>query len=123
MKLCAAYRRYECEALTSLLLQQNCFAKLPADIGSLDTLKVLNVACNELTSLPDEIADLATLVHLDVSSNQCASRPCSHAHSLGRTSMRVRVVGVSPRWATCLHNLAAKLTAGAVSSQLAHRQR
>ena len=50
---------------------------LPADIGQLANLRILNLNLNQLTSLPEEIGQLSTLDQLLLSSNQLTTLPTS----------------------------------------------
>lgn len=79
--------RFECERLTSLNLQHNCFERLPAAIGSLGTLKLLKVSSNELFTLPDEMATLTSLAQLDISDNQCV--PCTAVEGIQLMCLRL----------------------------------
>jgi leucine-rich repeat protein SHOC2 len=48
---------------------------VPAEIGQLTLLRVLNLNDNQLTSVPAEIGQLTALEHLDLSDNQLTSLP------------------------------------------------
>ena len=50
---------------------------VPAEIGRLTSLTVLNLGDNELTSLPAEIGQLTSLLQLDLRGNQLTSVPAA----------------------------------------------
>jgi Leucine-rich repeat (LRR) protein len=50
-------------------LSGNKFTGVPAEVGQLEKLKILNLSNNELTGLPYEIGNLTQLEILDVSGN------------------------------------------------------
>ena len=61
--------------LTVLDLHHNQLTSLPAEIGQLAGLTVLHLNSNQLTSLPAEISQLASLTVLDLGDNQLTSLP------------------------------------------------
>jgi len=57
------------QGLKKLMIQNNQIKELPAEIGSLPNLEVLNLANNQLTSLPSEIKNLKKLKKLNIKGN------------------------------------------------------
>jgi leucine-rich repeat protein SHOC2 len=62
-------------ALRVLDLQGNQLTSLPAEIGQLASLEGLYINCNELTSVPAEIGQLASLKHMGLGNNRLTSLP------------------------------------------------
>ena len=63
---------------------------MPAELGQLRALRVLDVSFNKLTTLPDEVGALDSLVELAASDNQIASLPAS----LGTGCRALRVLNL-----------------------------
>ena len=57
------------QSLKLLDLRSNQLAELPAAFGQLQSLKVLNLSDNQLTELPEELGSLAALEKLDLDGN------------------------------------------------------
>ena len=55
---------------------------VPAEIGRLSALRVLNLGVNKLTSLPAEIGQLTSLTGLYLDGNQLTSVPASIINEL-----------------------------------------
>ncbi|QCE14006.1 internalin A [Vigna unguiculata] len=58
-----------------LVLAENLIERLPVSLGKLQSLKLLNLDGNRITSLPDELDQLVRLERLSVSRNSLASLP------------------------------------------------
>eukprot|EP00878_Enallax_costatus_P009051 GHUV01009463.1.p3 GENE.GHUV01009463.1~~GHUV01009463.1.p3 ORF type:complete len:152 (+),score=36.27 GHUV01009463.1:1768-2223(+) len=57
------------------MVQNNKLTTLPAPLGSLKSLRTLNISNNTLQRLPDGLAGCSSLQELDASSNQLSSIP------------------------------------------------
>ncbi|ETV81561.1 hypothetical protein, variant [Aphanomyces astaci] len=57
------------DRLLTLIVEANQLVELPAALGNLALLRVLNVAHNKLTSIPDEIGQCAQLLELNAQHN------------------------------------------------------
>jgi len=62
--------------LTKLLLEKNRIVELTENIGNLSMLKVLHMPDNLLEHLPAEIGQLFNLVMLELSYNWLVDLPC-----------------------------------------------
>ncbi|BAT79707.1 hypothetical protein LR48_Vigan04g042900 [Vigna angularis] len=58
-----------------MVLAENLIERLPVSLGKLQSLKLLNLDGNRITSLPDELDQLVRLERLSVSRNLLASLP------------------------------------------------
>nr|XP_007138261.1 hypothetical protein PHAVU_009G193700g [Phaseolus vulgaris]ESW10255.1 hypothetical protein PHAVU_009G193700g [Phaseolus vulgaris] len=58
-----------------LILAENFIERLPVSLGKLQSLKLMNLDGNRITSLPDELDQLVRLERLSVSRNLLASLP------------------------------------------------
>lgn len=58
-----------------LHLESQNLTSIPAEIGNLKYLEVLNLSCNKLTTLPPEIGKLQKLTRLELSFNQLTALP------------------------------------------------
>ena len=63
---------------------------VPAEIGQLTSLRVLNLGDNQLTSLPAEIGQLTSLKELDLSDNQLTSLPAEIGRLTSLTQLDLR---------------------------------
>ncbi|CAJ1975351.1 unnamed protein product [Sphenostylis stenocarpa] len=61
--------------LQRLVLAENIIERLPVNLGKLQSLKMMNLDGNRITSLPDELDQLVRLERLSVSRNLLESLP------------------------------------------------
>ena len=77
--------------LTMLELRINFFKSLPASIGKLTNLTGLDLRKNSLTSLPAEIGKLTNLTKLEVENNSLTSLPATIGKLTKLTELKLRV--------------------------------
>ena len=65
---------------------------VPAEIGQLTSLRVLNLSDNQLTSLPAEIGQLTSLEVLDLDDNQLTSLPAEIGQLTSLTELDLRAI-------------------------------
>lgn len=61
--------------LQVLLVSNNRLLSLPEELGRMDQLTELDVACNQITHLPARMSDLKSLKSLSLRSNQLVYLP------------------------------------------------
>ncbi|XP_024541516.1 LRR repeats and ubiquitin-like domain-containing protein At2g30105 [Selaginella moellendorffii] len=77
------------QSLELLELTANCLTSLPCEIQGLSSLRLLNVSRNKLTTLPDDIGMLSRLERLNLSNNSLREIPSSIGHCSALTNINL----------------------------------
>ncbi|XP_024537594.1 LRR repeats and ubiquitin-like domain-containing protein At2g30105 isoform X1 [Selaginella moellendorffii] len=88
------------QSLELLELTANCLTSLPCEIQGLSSLRLLNVSRNKLTTLPDEIGMLSRLERLNLSNNSLREIPSSIGHCSALTNVCISFSAFLFLWIT-----------------------